>query len=130
MAAITWTDVTDEAPELAVGITVNAQTALLDYVNTKLVVSGYDGESGRKSFLARVYLAAHMATLIKRRGLAGTKTSQSAGPVAESFAPIQLPRLGTYATTSYGLLFETVSTSSAHRAGLLLGGRTSKVFGL
>ncbi len=122
MSAITWANVTDEAPELATGISSNAQAAILDLVNTKLVTAGYDGEDGRKTFFARVYSAAHMATLLKRRGFAGFRSSQSAGPVAESFAQVQLPRLGSYGLTSYGILLEMITASSAHRAGLVLGG--------
>lgn len=120
MAAINWANVTDEAPELATGISTNAQTVLLDYANTKIDPAGYDGEDGRKTFLARVYWVAHTSTMLKRKGLAGTRTAQSAGPVSESFTLLQLPWLGVYSTTSYGVLFASISQSSAHRAGQVL----------
>lgn len=124
MSQITWTDVTDEAAELANGVSFNTQTVLLDYVNTKIRTDGLDGEAGRKTFLARVYLAAHMATLLKRRGIAGTVTSQSAGPVSESLSLLTLPWLGVYSTTSYGVLYAMIVQSSAHRAGALLNRRS------
>ena len=127
MAAITWTNVTDEAPELATGTSLNAQTAILDYVNTKTRTDGLDGEDGRKTFLARVFLAAHIATMLRRRGIAGTVTSQSAGPVSESLSLLNLPWLGVYSTTSYGVLYATIVQSSAHRAGALLNRRSFAV---
>ncbi len=115
---ITWTNVTDEAPELST-VSVAAQTALLDYVNTKIVVSGLDGEDGRKTFLARVYWAAHVATMLKRRGQTGALTSQASNGVSESFAVYTLPQLGVFGSTGYGQLYAMIIGSSAHRAGLL-----------
>lgn len=120
MAAINWTNVTDEAPELATGTSVNAQNALLLYVNTILAVDGFGGEANQRLFLARVYLAAHMATMLRRRGIAGFTSEKHAGPVGESFGMIQLPMLGEFGMTSYGVLYMTVCRGTAHRAGLLV----------
>lgn len=126
MAAIDWTTVVEEAPasELAT-FAPGAQFIVLEYVNTKLVVSGFDGEDGVKTRLARIYLAAHMATMLKRKGIAGARSAQSAGGVSESFSIPTMPWLGIYAQTSYGQLFAMIAGSSAHRAGLLL---TRRVF--
>lgn len=120
MAAIVWQDVVDEAPELAIGVSAGAQLALLDFANTRLVVSGFDGEAGRKTFLARVFWVAHTATMFKRRGQAGARTSQSAGGVSESFQLPTMTNLGPYSQTSYGILYASIAGSSAHRAGKLL----------
>ncbi len=120
MAVITWQNVVDEAVELTTGVSAGAQLALLDYANTKIVTSGLDGEAGRKSFLARVFWVAHTATLLKRRGQAGARTSQSAGGVSESFQLPQMTTLGPYSQTSYGILYAAIIGASAHRAGKLL----------
>lgn len=121
MASISWNDVVEGAPspELAT-FAPGAQIVLLDFVNTKLVVTGFDGEDGVKTRLARIYLAAHMATMLKRKGAAGARSSQSAGGVSESFSIPNMPWLGLYAQTSYGQLYAMIAGSSAHRAGLLL----------
>lgn len=119
MAAIQWTDVTDQAPELGTA-SAGAQFALLAYANTQIAVSGLaGGEDGIAAKLARVYWCAHTATLLRRRGQAGTKTSQSSGPVSESFSPIAMSRIGEFAQTTYGILYGTILNSSAHRAGRL-----------
>lgn len=121
MAAITWTNVTDAAPELAAFSNVNAQNAVLNEVNTTINVVPLGGEDSIKTFNARVYLAAHIATLLRRRGIAGVRSSESAGPVSESFSPILLPQYGAYAMTSYGVLYAQEIASTAHRAGFLVG---------
>ncbi len=120
---ILWTNVTDEAAELATGVSAGAQFALLDYANTKIDVTGLDGEDGRKTFLARVFWVAHIATLLKRRGVAGARTAQSAGGVSESFTLPQMTNLGPFSQTSYGILYATIVGASAHRAGKLLNRR-------
>lgn len=121
MAAIVWQNIVDDvpAPELAT-FAPGAQIVLLEHANTKLVVSGLDGEDGNKTRLARMYWVAHAATMIKRKGATGARSSQSAGGVSESFAVPNLPWLGLYAQTSYGQLYAMILGSSAHRAGLLL----------
>lgn len=120
MAAIVWTDVTDEAPELATGVSVNAQTLLLAHANTKILI---DGEEGNSTKLARIFWVAHTATLLKRRGMAGTRTSQSAGPVSESTQLLQLPWLLTFSTTAYGILYAQIAKSSPAGAGQLINRR-------
>lgn len=118
MAAITWSNVTDEASELLTFTNVNAQNAILNYVNTVLAVEGFGGEDSVKTFQARVFLAAHMITMLRRRGAAGIKTGQTAGPLSETFALLPLVRFGTFSTTSYGQLYAQVCRASAHRAGI------------
>lgn len=119
MAAITWTNVTDEAPELST-ISVNGQNALLLYVNTILAVDGFGGETSQRLFQARVLLAAHMATMLRRKGISGFLSEQHAGPVGESFGAFIYPMFGEFALTSYGTLFGMVCRGTAHRAGLLV----------
>mgnify|MGYP001596413402 CR=1 FL=1 len=108
---------------MATGVSAGAQLALLDYANTKIVTEGLDGEDGRKTFLARVYWVAHTATLLKRRGVAGARTSQSSGGVSESFSLPTMANLGPYSQTSYGILYAAIIGASAHRAGQLLNRR-------
>lgn len=122
MAAIVWADVTGFAGELATGVSAGAQTLIIDYVNTTLKVCGFGAEDSPKVKLARILLAAHMATLTKRRGNAvGARTSQSSGGVSESFATLNLPDWAAmYAATSYGGLYAQLLSGSAFRAGLLL----------
>ncbi len=123
MAAIKWQDVVEgiPAPELST-IGVLAQDYILAHVNgSGIDVSGYGGETSPKTRLARAYLAAHMATMARRRGIPGFRSEQHAGPVGESFAMPPIPMfLGEFAMTSYGTLFASITRGSAHRAGILV----------
>jgi hypothetical protein len=117
MSAITWGNVTDQAAELATFTNTNAQTVLLAYANSIIVV---DGEDGKKTNLARVYWVAHVVTVLRNRGMAGARTAQSSGGVSESFSPLQLSRIGEFGATSYGILYAMIVANSAVRAGKLL----------
>lgn len=120
MAAIIWSDVVADAPELS-AVAPAAQTVLLLYVNSVLDVAGYGGESHIRTRTARVMLAAHMATMFRRRGVPGFLSEQHAGPIGESFAmPPMAAMLNEFAMTSYGALFAMVTRGSAHRAGALV----------
>lgn len=76
MAAITWDNVTDHAPELST-VDSDAQDDILAYVNTVLAVVKFGGEDSPRTKLARIYLAAHFASLASLGG------SGSSGPVIE-----------------------------------------------
>ena len=121
---ITWQDVISgaPAPELATPqVDLLGQNYILAYVNAALDVSGFDGEAGPKTRMARIYLAAHMATLARRRGIPGFLSEQHAGPVGESFAVLpQFAQFGTFGTTSYGVIYVQIVRGSAHRAGILV----------
>lgn len=125
MAAITWSDVTTiAAPELS-GLAVAAQTAILVWVNAAFDVTVFDGEDGAKTKLARVYLAAHIGTLIlptsaggSGGGVSGPVSSESAGGLSRSYAVAVASSGGTTAEnlsrTGYGqLLLLLINTSGA-----------------
>lgn len=119
MSAIVWSDVIAEAGELNGKMSDAAQVGILAYVNNNLNAAGYDGENGPQTKLARIYLAAHMATLSLRRGFAGSAQSMSAGPLSISYAQFANLR-SPFDTTSYGVLLRGLTAGSAHRAGLLV----------
>lgn len=79
---------------------VALQTALLATVNRRCPadVWGDDADTGR------AYLAAHLATLARRKGVGGAVTEQHSGPTGQSFQVIA----GLFSTTSYGQIFETL----------------------
>jgi hypothetical protein len=119
MAAIIWSDVTDEAPELATGTSAGAQTLILAIVNgAGLNVSNFGGEASDLTKAARVFLAAHMATLARRRGVSGAVSSQSEGGVSQSYANLANPR--TLDLTSYGNLLRGLALGTPARAGTLV----------
>ena len=78
MAAIVWADVEAVAPT-ATDVDVLAQGFILGYVNITLAVARFDGEEGPTTKLARVYLAAHHATMIQQLCNSGAVTSDKAG---------------------------------------------------
>lgn len=103
MASIIWSDVTAFAPELA-AVAAGAQTDLLAYVNGDgVAVDVFGGEDSPTTRLARIYLAAHVATVGRFGAGAGPLTSHSAGGLSRSFA--QFSGGGLIGTTGYGRLF-------------------------
>jgi len=109
MAAITWPDVTAAAPELAT-TAAQTQTDVLAFVIVALNVALYDGETGPRTRLARIYLAAHLATL-PRLGAGGPLVSESVESLSRSYAaPMSKSKL---ATTSYGAAFLALSPPAA-----------------
>lgn len=93
MAAITWLHVVAHASTLA-GVHVDQQADLLDLVNTQLNASMFGGEDAAKTKLARIYFAAHFAslpgagTLPDGSAAAGPVTSESTGGVSRAYAAI------------------------------------------
>lgn len=82
MAAITWTDVTDIAAELA-SVGTNARTKILAFVNEALDETLFaNGEADSRLHLARIYLAAHFGS----GALAGSGSSGPAGPITSESA--------------------------------------------
>lgn len=125
MTAIRWQDVVEgcPAPELAdPKVSMLAQNYILAHVNGSVDATGFDGESGPKTRMARIALAAHMATLALRRGVVGYQSEQHTGDMGESFAVIPLVALAEFGTTAYGVIYSMMCRGSAHRAGYLVGG--------
>jgi len=127
VSAILWSDITGTPP--AVGIAselvalsdVPAQTLILLLVNTTGInAANFGGEDATKTKLARILLAAHMATMFLRRGIAGAVASQSEGGVSESYANI-VANPKTWDQTSYGSVLRTITAGTPARAGLLIG---------
>lgn len=116
MAAIVWADVTERAPELA-AVGLLAQTDYLAFVNVELNVTMFGGEDAPKLKSARIYLAAHMATLDRQRGsaIAGPVISESRGGLSRSYANMLLPGSGggLWAQTTYGQLYYALVRTSA-----------------
>ena len=96
--AITWDDVVAIAPELA-SVLDTQQTAFLNAVNLQVSDDTWyeEADEGRK------YLAAHLATISRKRGQ-GPTTAQSAGQISQSFA--NMMQFGALGTTSYGLEYQ------------------------
>lgn len=107
MAAIVWADVVAVAPELA-ELSSALYTDILGYVNVALVPTEWGGEDSSRLRLARLYLAAHYATMVSRGGsvgeIVGFVTSESAGGLSRSYS--SGASTGTvYDATPYGQLF-------------------------
>lgn len=124
--AIVWDDITGVppsqgiAPELVAFSDAAARAVILELVNTTgLDVANFDGEAGPKTKLARILLAAHFATIFRRRGLGGAVGSQSEGGLSESYSQIiASPTL--LDTTSYGQAFHLLCMGTPARAGFVL----------
>lgn len=119
MATIIWDDVVAHAAQLST-LDVDARNAILAHVNTALVPKKFGGESSPKLKLARVYLAAHLATVGPASGgtiTAGPVTSETVGGVSRTYANLASASAESQAQlqgSTYGQLFlELVRTSSA-----------------
>lgn len=122
MADIVWSDVTDMASELLVGVTIGAQTKILAYVNSTVNPDAFKGDPSATFDLARIYLAAHYAALSKLGIFAvGPATSKSEGGASISFAslvgPGADPLLG---STSFGRAFLALVRSSPASVGFVV----------
>jgi hypothetical protein len=103
MADITWSDVTAVAPELS-SVSAGAQTIYLAHANDALDPDEIDGETGPDTKLARIYLAAHAATLASNAaaGASGPLTGRSAGGLSETFSAGAPSLAASYGATAYG----------------------------
>lgn len=59
MAAIVWQQVVDFDASLE-AVPEDAQTTILDHVNSALNLEAFDGEDGYRTRMARIFLAAHL----------------------------------------------------------------------
>ncbi len=118
MAFVTWFEVAQVAPELdGTALGLLAQEMILNVVNKTLNVTDWGGETSDTLRLARCYLAAHMATMQKRRGAGGQVTSQSMGGIAQSYAAPMIPNGTGLLLTGYGQLYLGLARTRAFRAG-------------
>jgi hypothetical protein len=116
--AITWDDVTAFASTLS-GVDVDAQDAILAWVNSTLDVSLFGGETGPKLKLARIYLAAHFATAGLNGASSGMVTSETVDGISRSYQPFALTGTGLSLTT-FGQLYLALVRTSAARVPLVL----------
>jgi hypothetical protein len=116
MADIEWTDVTAAAPELTDRVVTLEQTHILAYVNDEAFEpSAFGGEESNTLERARVYLAAHMATMGLRAGVPGPITSSTGGKLSLTYATFGLK--SSYYATSYGVLLEGLLEALPIRVG-------------
>jgi hypothetical protein len=113
MSAIVWADVVNHAAELS-GVAAGAQTDILAHVNTTLNVSVFGGEDSPKLKLARIYLAAHIATLQSLGGSSGEIQSETVGGVSYTYAPGSTTG-GSFESTSYGQQYSALIRNSIAR---------------
>lgn len=105
MSAITWTDVTSYASELS-SVDLGAQTGILAVANARFDPAALDGENGPETKLARVLLAAHLATVGPASGgaaPAGPVIEEEVGDVRRKFADLSSgSSVSTFEGSSYG----------------------------
>jgi hypothetical protein len=107
MASITWTNVLEFAPELS-DVTTNARVDILALVNDLLPVGEWDGESGPKTKMARIYLAAHFGA-----------TSLFGGRVVLGETTGAWQQHGDLGSTLYGRMFKTLAKTTPNRVVVL-----------
>ena len=116
MADIVWADVTGMFPgdTVLASVPVAAQTNILAYVNGDLSSAYFATDSTFK--LARIYMAAHMATVGSRAGAvtSGPLQSATSGNVSMTYANVTQAAFYT-STTSYGELYNGLLQSQPGR---------------
>lgn len=117
MADITWTNVTNIAPELSTA-PVALQTAMLASVNGRIVEAQWPSVARAEE--ARAYLAAHMATLLRRGGggSVGPLSSITVGQVSKTFATPG-STASSYDATPYGSMYKQLLRENPYRIGVV-----------
>lgn len=124
MADLVWSDVSDvidRPPGLVPMASVPelVQNAILAYVNDALSANYFGGEESITYKLARVYLAAHIATVTETNAVpAGPLTGEIEGGLQRTYAVIQNLTNNVHGSTSYGRLYDDLVRSSPGRGGL------------
>lgn len=119
MADIIWTDVVALIASMS-AITTDAQNAILPYVNIALDGDFFGGEDGQTYKLARIYLAAHIATTATGGDAApaGPVTEEHEGGLGRTYAAIAgAQSCNTHQSTSYGRLYDEIVRGSPNRLG-------------
>lgn len=119
MAAIIWTDVVAVAPELE-ELDEAATTMILDHVNTVLNTRAFGGEESPRLKLARVYLAAHMASGLGVAGGGGEVTSESMGGLSRSYVDGSSALGGDISETGYGRQYLMIVNQSIGRGPIVI----------
>lgn len=126
MAAISWDDVYEVASELGKApngpVPAGAVLMILAVVNGDgLDANNFGGEGDNKTFAARVFLAAHMATMILRKGVGGMISHQSEGGASQGYL-LHIRNPSVLDSTSYGQMLRALAGGTPARAGFLAGG--------
>jgi hypothetical protein len=114
MASITWTDVTDIAPELTAdnGVNIEAQNMILALVNERMNATEWGGESDPMLKLARIYLAAHFGTITMNQSAgAGPVVAEAAGGLSRSYA-MPAPSDPLLGSTAWGKAYRSLLKAS------------------
>lgn len=122
MASITWTDVTDHVSSLS-SVSTNARTNILAWANDALDVNVWGGESAAKLKLARIYLAAHAATveLSGAAGAAGPVTHEMVDRISRSYAqPGGGVAFDSLDSTAFGKMFRQLARTTKARGPFVL----------
>lgn len=128
MALIVWQNVLDVAAvDLTVGtpLTTTQQNLAVNLANERVNVSVFGGEDSTTTLLARSFLAAHFAMVMKQgNNIRGALQSRSEGGASTSFATLLTPDPRLLALTIYGRQYlSLVQLSPKARAGLVTGRR-------
>jgi hypothetical protein len=117
MPDIAWTDVLGVASELTT-TPVPVQDALLAMVNAELSSKFFGGDDSARFKLARIYLAAHMASAPGLAGVnyAGPINSEEEGGAKRSYEAIG-PAARSHGSTMYGQMFDELVANSPMRFG-------------
>lgn len=99
--AITWANVTDIAAELSTA-PLALQTAVLAQVNEELNADVW----GTRIDIGRAWLAAHIATVARRRGPGGPVTAETVGSVSRMYSASIAAGAAQLGSTAYGIEFE------------------------
>lgn len=119
---ITWDDVVAHAPELST-VDAAARVDLLALANSVFNPAVLDGEDGPRTKLARVYYAAHLATIGGQGGssAAGPIIEEEVGDVRVKYALISASSSATqFEGSSYGDLLSKLLRNSRARWPLVL----------
>lgn len=121
MAAITWADVTGVATEFGTSTPAWAQLVFLSIVNGSGVsAANFGGEDSELTRAARIFYAAHLETMRRRRGITGAIASQSEGGASQSYwMGLMNPRL--LYLTGYGSMISQLIMGTPARAGIVVG---------
>lgn len=121
MPAIDWTDVESLDAKFST-VDPTLQTVILARVE-KLSSSYYGGVDDPRYKLARMLLAAHMAspyaTGSVAAGVSGPVTQRTEGGVSESYAVAHASLMGLHSSTAHGRAFDELTLSMPSRVGPL-----------
>lgn len=119
---VVWQDVVALQANLST-VSPAAQMIFLAHVNEDLEPSAFGGEDSARYHLARVYLAAHLGELERRRGgVSGQVQSKTIGTSSISIAYAAAMSTGeVLLTTSWGGMFADMLATSPLRLGVSAG---------